>query len=130
MPKFPSNTCRDYIVDGNLPQHKIKDCVSTIIDDTTMSGIRDFFPWVGIEHFHYYHFKCPYSTESEVHYVRGSDFLINDVVSEAVSHTSTSGLMIRHSRGVKHGWLCVDPICPYYNGTASGSIAGTPYFYI
>jgi len=145
MPKFPSNTCRSYIVRYNLPTYKTKDCVSTVVTDSNLSQIKIDFPWVGIEDFHYYHIRCPFSTQSGMHYVKDTDltsstyFMTVDVGESLTDHTLTSGLMIRFSRGSKHGWLCVDPNCPYYSGTASGTTAsgtkifttaGNPYFYI
>lgn len=146
MPRYPRNTCGRGITNGNLPEYKTKECVSTVIPETTITGvINSHFPWVGIEDFHYHHIKCPFSTEAGVHLVKDKDrssptyFMAVDVESSAVSHTVTSGFMIRFSRGSKHGWLCVDPNCPYYNGIASGTTisggvafnsSGTPYFYI
>jgi hypothetical protein len=119
--------------EGNLPTHKTKECVSEVV---TLSGVQAEFPWVTIADFHYYHIKCPYSTESPIHYRRdinrgSATYWQNiDVSAEAITHPTTSGIMIRHSRGSKYGWLCVDPDCPYYKGTASGSVGGSPYFYI
>jgi hypothetical protein len=145
MPRYPRSTCGRGIIDGNLPTYKTKECVSTVISTADLSQIRAYFPWVGIEDFHYYHIKCPFSTEAGMHFVRDSNptsptyFWAVDVEGSAVSHTVTSGIMIRFSRGSKHGWLCVDPNCPYYNGngagtTISGNVtfntSGVPYFYI
>ena len=119
-------------ISGNLPKYKTKECVSDIITNTALSGIQVNFPWVTISDFHYYHFKCPYSTEAKTHFVRDTDrqsdtyWQMVTISGSPVSHTTTSGLMIRFSRGSKHGWLCVDPICPYYNDPANG---GLPYFY-
>lgn len=145
MPRYPRNTCGRGITNGNLPTYKTKECVSTAIDEAALTQIQSYFPWVGIEDFHYYHVKCPFSTEAGVHFVKDSNpgsstyFWAVDVEGSAVSHTVTSGFMIRFSRGSKHGWLCVDPNCPYYNGIASGTTisgnvafnnSGVPYFYI
>lgn len=145
MPRYPRNTCGRGITNGNLPQYKIKECVSTVISGPALTQIQAYFPWVGIEDFHYYHIKCPFSTEAGMHLVKDKNhssptyFWAVDVESSATSHTVTSGLMIRFSRGSKHGWLCVDPNCSYYNGIASGTTIsgnvvfntiGDPYFYI
>jgi len=141
MPRKPNNSC-GRVVDGNLPDYNTKECVSSVIN---LSNIQTYFPWVGLEDFHYYHIKCPFSTEAGMHYVRDPDinsstyFMTVDVEGSAASHTSTGGLMIRFSRGSKYGWLCVDPNCPYYKGTAGGTTVsghisfdstGIPYFYI
>ena len=145
MPRYPRNTCGRGITNGNLPQYKTEECISTVITDAALSGIRVHFPWVGIEDFHYHHIKCPFSTEAGMHLVKNTDrssptyFMAVNVLGSAISHTVTSGFMIRHSKGSKHGWLCVDPTCPYYNGVASGTTisgsvvfntSGSPYFYI
>ena len=145
MPRYPISTCGRGIVDCNLPTHKTKECVSTVISDSDLATIRNHFPWVGIEDFHYYHIKCPFSTEAGMHLVRNpyknspTYFQAVDVEGSATNHTVTSGIMIRFSRGSKHGWLCVDPNCPYYNGSATGTTlsgsvtfdtSGIPYFYI
>jgi len=121
---------------NNLPQYYPEKYVSTIITPSKLVQIQAEFPWVDLDDFHNYHVKCPYATEANVHLVRdtivGSDtyWQNTNVINEVESHTLTSGVMIRHSRGSKHGWLCVDPNCPYYQGTVSGSIAGSNYFYI
>ena len=143
MPRNPRQKCSQNwterygtTISGNLPQYKTKECVSNVITVSGLAQIQTYFPWVGIEDFHYYHIKCPYSTESTIHYIMDRNPASStywqsiDVSSEAISHTVTSGFMIRYSRGSKHGWLCVDPNCPYYLGTASGSLRGRPYFYI
>ena len=145
MPKFPSNTCGSYITKGNLPTYKTKECVSSVVTSSNLSQIKSYFPWIGIEDFHYFHIKCPFSIQSKMHYVKDTDlgsstyFMTVDVGESLTDHTLTSGLMVRHSRGSNHGWLCVDPNCPYYGGTASGTTlsgtkvfttAGNPYFYI
>jgi hypothetical protein len=143
MPRDPRQKCNRSWEDlygttasGNLPQYKTKECVSSVITELALNYIQGYFPWVGIEDFHYHHIKCPYSTEAGIHMVMdrniGSPTYWQgiDVSSETLSHTTTSGFMIRFSRGSKHGWLCVDPNCPYYQGTVSGSIKGRPYFYI
>ena len=141
MPRSPQEICDvtwenryGTIHDGNLPQRVTKECLESTI---TLSGVQAVFPWVGIDDFHYYHIKCPYSTEADIHLVRdtvkgSSTFWENtNVVSEAAIHTATSGITIRWSRGSKHGWLCVDPNCPFFLGTVSGATTGgVNYFYI
>jgi len=136
MPRNPIDRCQGSwedlygtTVSGNLPQHVTKDCLSDIIDlNTIHSGGLE---WVGLKHFNFYHFKCPYSTEASLHYIRNIDrsspnyWKLEELnQSELASHTSTSGIMIRYARGVKYGWLCVDPACPYFIST------GRRYFYI
>ncbi|HEC64036.1 hypothetical protein LCGC14_0717080 [marine sediment metagenome] len=114
--------------------------------------------------FHYYHFKCPYAFDREdpvvypqpdvhPHLVRNlldrtSDYYWTYIysitggvityyevpLSERSAHTATGGMMIKHIRGSRYGWLCVDPECPYYLGTATITptgltIAGRNYFY-
>jgi len=123
-------------ISGNLPQYKVGIYIEDVITDSVLNQIQAEFPWVERNDFHYYHKKCPYATESNLHLVRNtaigsSTYWQNtDVSGEVKYHTLTSGIMIRHSRGSRHGWLCVDPNCPYYGGTASGSVSGTNYFYI
>jgi hypothetical protein len=144
MPRKPNNSC-GRVVDGNLPDYNVGKCIDNVITLAKLTNIQNYFPWVGLEDFHYYHIKCPFSTESNMHYAKDMDrnsptyFESVNVEGSAVSHTSTSGIMIRFSRGSKHGWLCVDPNCPYYKGTASGTTtsgninfdsSGIPYFYI
>ncbi len=139
MPRNPKDKCdttweEKYGTDlnGNLPQHKTKECVDDVIDLIT---IQSTFPWVSLADFHYHHFKCPYSIESNVHFIKDTDrnsftyWQNKNVFTEAAAHVATGGLMIRFNRGSKYGWLCVDPECPYYKGTVSGSTGGIPYFY-
>jgi len=143
MPRNPVDRCNVSWEDrygttasGNLSTHKTKECVSNVVTVSGLAQINMHFPWVGIEDFHYYHMKCPYATEANMHYITDKTpgsatyWQAIDVSGEVANHTTTSGMMIRFSRGSKHGWLCVDPNCPYYQGTASGSIKGRPYFYI
>lgn len=119
-------------VEGNLPEWQRTDCIGYKVD---LSAVQSEFPWVSIFDFHYYHMKCPYSSEAALHYVRNldessPDYWKRNVPVSHVPHTTTSGMMIRRSIGSRHGWMCVDPDCPYYQGTASGSIKGRPYFQI
>jgi hypothetical protein len=135
MPRKPTDECETSWsdrygtasgVEGNLPEYKIHECVDSIIDLPT---IQIVFPWVTIDNFHFYHIKCPYSNESPVHYVRNLDKTSEDywksnvLITSLSNHTSTSGMMIKYSRGSHYGWLCVDPSCPYYLDN------GVPYFY-
>ena len=135
MPRNPIDRCEvtweeryGTTSSGNFPTHKTKDCVESAID---LGTIQAEFPWVGLQDFHYYHFKCPYSNEADVHYVRDIDrtsptYLSMELVMpiDRTNHVSTGGMMIRHARGSKHGWLCVDPVCSYYVTNT------TNYFYI
>jgi len=115
---------------GNLPQYKINTCIEDTIDITT---VQIEAPWVSLDDFHYHHVKCPYSTEASNHVIRvisGNNWQFVNVENEAVSHTATSGIMIKYVRGSKYGWMCVDPECPYYGGTVSGTTtSGSWYFY-
>lgn len=139
MPRDPRDRCSIGWNDrygttwsGNLPRHKTKECVEDAIDLPT---IQAEFPWVGIEDFHFYHFKCPYATEASIHLRRDVSrssltyWQHINVANEAAAHAATSGIMIKYNRGSKYGWLCVDPECPYYKGTVSGSTGGIPYFH-
>jgi len=134
MPRHPHD-CEDsgIIIDGNLPQYIIHECVETIIDAPTLSGIRDYFPWVNVLDFHFYHIKCPFSSQSYMNYYNKPtiidnkpDWVLTPVLDyySITDHLYTRGMMIKYSRGSKHGWLCVDPGCPYYMAN------NTPYFYI
>ena len=138
MPRNPVEKCNITFEDrygsttsGNLPTHKTKVCIEDTID---IGAVQAEFPWVTINDFHFYHMKCPYSNEAakpgydwdgnfftEITYVRDTDPTSSNywktmplASSSRASHTTTSGFMIRHSKGSKHGWLCVDPDCPYY----------------
>lgn len=135
MPRNPVEKCSitfeeryGTTLSGNLSSHKTKVCIENTID---LATIQAKFPWVGIEDFHFYHMKCPYSSEAFIHYVKDTDpnsptywQMVEVAPANITSHTSTSGIMIRHSRGSKHGWLCVDPACPYY------LLNNKNYFYI
>jgi hypothetical protein len=92
--------------------------------------------------FRFYHIKCPYSTESDVNVIldRNPGMPGNpnptfgeyvDVSSNTASHTVTSGIMIKFSRGSRYGWLCVDDACPHYqDNKATRGFVGGRYFYI
>ena len=135
MPRNPVDKCNitwenryGTTISGNLSQYNRTKCIEDIIDlDTVHSGGAD---WVTIYDFHYYHIKCPYSNEAEVHYVLNTDrnspnfWKVEEVpVSGRADHTATSGIMIRHVKGNKYGWLCVDPNCPFFINN------GQRYFY-
>ena len=136
---------------GNLPTHK-NECIESLLGDSTISGSNIWkihqeqgLGWVTVNDFHFYHMKCPYSNEAATlrYDVDGNPeyvTYVRDVVrsshtywqmievapGDRVSHTTTSGIMIRYSRGSKHGWLCVDPDCPYYKDNNKNK----NYFYI
>jgi hypothetical protein len=124
---------------GNLPQYKRYECVSDVVD---LDAVRSEAPWVRINDFHYYHFKCPYGDYSTVSGVisgtlnwaqttiSGNRALYFVEEPDRAAHNATAGMMIKYSRGSAHGWMCVDPNCPYYRGIASGTVSGTRYFYI
>jgi len=80
--------------------------------------------------FRFYHIKCQHSYASEVHdildrYPLSPTFghVITIPAIDIDYHTVTSGIMIKHNKGSKYGWLCVDDNCPYYKNT------GRRYFY-
>lgn len=146
MPRNPVEKCSvswearyGTTTSGNLSQHKASEDTVYTTSGTVCSGIDPNLSGImtGVEwsDFHTYHMKCPYSTQSNFHYVYYTNpFESNyrqmySVESSAVDHTHTQGIMIRWNRGSKYGWLCVDGDCPYYQGTVSGSVAGTRYFY-
>jgi len=143
MPRNPNDRCDvtweeryGTTYSGNLPQYKRTECIEDTV--TLSGGVWNAFPWVTYYDFHYHHIKCPYSTESTTHYVRNTNrgdpnyWKLEEVMppEDIVNHVNTGGMMIRYSRGSKHGWLCVDPVCKYYLGTAAESPGGVPYFYI
>jgi len=144
MPRNPRNRCNVSWsqrygtasgVDGNLPEYKRTECIEDKV--TLAGGVWNAFPWVKYTDFHYHHIKCPYSNEADTHYVRNTTssgdnyWTLEEVMPEdRVNHVNTDGMMIRYSRGSKYGWLCVDPVCKYYLGTATGSPGSIPYFYV
>lgn len=105
-------------VSGNLPQYKVGECIEDVVNIATVQAST---PWVELRDFHYYNMMCPYSNEAFVHKVRDLDpssahylELYYDVLIRS-NHTATGGIMIRYTMGArKHGWLCVDPSCPYF----------------
>lgn len=125
MPRHPDDRC-DITWDdrygttysGNLPQWERTVCIEDAID---LATIQNDFPWVKYTNFHYYSKRCPYSNEAALNYTRNitpadANYWELEVVlpGNRSNHTSTVGMMIRHSRGSRHGWLCVDPDCAYY----------------
>jgi len=149
MPRNPVEKCNTSFEDmygsttsGNLPTHKTKVCIENTVNISAVQA--EFGEWISISDFHFYHMKCPYSTEAAWKfytidqewaawptYVRDTNRssstywkMIPVASGDRAAHTTTSGLMIRHSRGSKHGWLCVDPACPYY------LLYNKNYFYI
>lgn len=145
MPRPRRTNCNDWenlygtTAVGNLAQYKIHECVESVVDiDTVQSGT----PWVTISDFRYYHFKCPYGDYTTLSgvalgtlnyaqtVVSGVRVMYQVQASDRAEHIATGGIMIRYSRGSAHGWMCVDPNCSYYLGTASGTVGGTRYFYI
>ena len=133
MPRKPNSACdvtwensHGTTSSGNLPQFKATNPGCGIdVGSITYPGVR-------LSDFRFYHIKCPYSTQSSIHLVRNMDigdpnyFTMEDA-SEGpyglVSHTSTSGVMIKEARGSVWGWVCVDDSCSYYTST------GLRYFY-
>jgi hypothetical protein len=57
--------------------------------------------------------RCPYST---------NDVSERIPEGERTDHTTTSGYMTLDSRGSRWGWVCEDPNCSYFLGTASTAI--------
>jgi len=80
--------------------------------------------------FRFYHIKCQYSDASGTHEILDRNIssptfgqMITIPPGEIDYHTVTSGIMIKHNKGSKYGWLCVDDACPYYQNN------GRRYFY-
>ena len=114
---------------GNLSQYKVSDnpCGINIasLNPTLVNNLD-----IKESSFRFYHIKCHHATESTVHEVLDRKPLsqtfgqmITISGSDIDSHTVTSGIMIKHNKGSKYGWLCVDDNCPYYIST------GRRYFY-
>lgn len=133
-------------VSGNLAQYIVGACIEDVVDIDVVQA-QPGMDWVELRDFHFYNVRCPYSYTTTISgdgivsreaywpYVRDVNrssptyWMLIDVSSETALHTATNGIMIRYHRGSKYGWLCVDPNCPYYLGTASGSQPGQRYFY-
>lgn len=121
---------------GNLPQYKRFDCIEEVVDLDAMHLADPTLAWVDIRYFHYYHMKCPYGDYTTLSGVISGSLnwaqttvsgqRVRQLVEESdrSEHIYTGGMMIRYSRGSAHGWLCVDPNCPYYH------VNGMRYFYI
>lgn len=139
MPRDPIEKCSVSWEDrygttaiGNLPQHNVGQnlCGINYNFDEIMDGVV-------LSDFRVYYKQCPYSTEAPIHYVREAAVINGALtyvtrelgINELEDHTATSGVMIREVRGSKHGFLCVDNLCPYYDGTVP-STSGTRYFSI
>jgi len=115
---------------GNLPQYKPDENPCNIdIEAITMPGIA-------LDDFHFYHVKCPYSTQAAnggvQTYVRDgrplSDTYMQMIpvgINELTNHSATQGVMVRYGRVSKYGYLCVDDACYYHTTIVSGS----RYFY-
>ena len=115
---------------GQLPRYKPDENPCNVnIDGITMPGVT-------LDDFHYYHIKCPYSTQAAQGgvqtYVRDTNpnsptymQMIPVGIDELTDHSDTKGLMIRYNRGSKCGHLCVDDNCYYYTTISIGS----RYFY-
>jgi len=111
---------------GNLPEYKPDENLCNI----NMGGIT--MPGVTLDDFHYYHIKCPYSTQAAQ---GGTNTYVIDVnpfsptyrqmilvgISELTNHSDTQGIMIRYNRGSKYGHLCPDDNCYYYTTVSIGS---------
>lgn len=143
MPRNPKDRGCPIGSSGNLPQYKASQDVCYV----DMSGIT--MPGIRRSHFKEYHIRCPFDTYppgiDAAHLVRNENpnssnywnFEVAVPPDQRATHTTTSGIMARWSRGSKHGWLCVDDNCPYHSGitvTYSGedvviSEPGDRYFY-
>ena len=129
MPRKPNTRCNlswedthGTTASGNLPQYK----ATTPECGVDISSIT--YSEVQLSDFKFYHMKCPYSTEADSHYARITDktdpnyFKMEDISTGPIglaSHTATNGIMIKESRGRRHGWVCVDDNCPFYTSTSS-----------
>lgn len=122
MPRRPGSCVNTGGINGNLPEYKVNNNKCNIdISKITMPGVK-------LSHFKEYHITCPFCDTPtglyEAHLVRNSNpfsanywnFEVSVPPHQRAAHTTTSGIMIRWSRGSKYGWLCVDDECPYYKG--------------
>lgn len=125
--KCPSSWTYGTDAVGNLPQYK----VGQNLCEVDMSLIT--YPGAKASDFRVYHIRCPYAIQAEQHFVR--DVNINSStyweqlelsLLDLTNHVGTKGIMIRQSRGSRHGFLCIDDACPYY--LDSGGLKR--YFYI
>jgi hypothetical protein len=114
---------------GNLPQFKATSNPCDVdINALNSQLVADLD--IKESSFRFYHIKCHHAEESGTHEVldRGPlsptfGQMITIPGGEIDYHTVTSGIMIKHNKGSKYGWLCVDDNCPYYQNT------GRRYFY-
>ena len=115
---------------GQLPQYKPDENPCNV----NIAGIT--MPDVTLDDFHYYHIKCPYSTQAtqggvQTYVIDVNPFsttymqMIPVGTDELTNHLDTQGLMIKYNRGSKHGHLCVDDSCYYYTTV----LIGSRYFY-
>lgn len=114
---------------GNLPQFKATSNPCGVNVGALNPQLVDQLDITGAS-FRFYHIKCQYSEASDTHEIldRGplsTTFgqMITIPSSDIDYHTVTSGIMIKHNKGSKYGWLCVDDACSYYQNT------GRRYFY-
>jgi hypothetical protein len=132
MPRKPGQRCSlsweqrvGTTLVGNLPQYKANQNLCNVnLSNITYPGLR-------ASDFSVYHKKCPYASESFHHRVLDTDpssptyWTVVDLIGgEITSHADTKGIMVRESRGSKHGWLCVDDNCYYYTTNSQR------YFYL
>jgi hypothetical protein len=122
---------------GNLPKYLVIEnpCGVDIEAVLAQPGIAGFYD-LDKDSFRYHHIMCPFSTESINHYIVDRNvyspiFAKDFEVTSTVSHTITSGIMIKDIRFSKNGWVCLDNNCPYYSGQYSGTTnSGTVYITI
>jgi len=127
MPRKPNSRCgltweQRYgtTLSGNLPQYKVHSNPCGVnVSALTYPGLTD-------ASFRYMHIRCPYSdtTPTGFNYVRDTDPTSPDYFrmvalnpGDLSTHTVTSGIMIRETRGPRRGHLCVDDNCTYYINT-------------
>jgi len=128
MPRNPKSRCNltwhqrfGTSNEGNLPTYK------TASNPCGVNISLLTYPGITEADFRYMHKNCPYSTTaSGFNYVRDTNpasdtyFKMLELDSGDFStHTVTSGIMIRETRGSRYGWLCVDDDCTYYINTGN-----------
>jgi len=114
---------------GNLSQYKVNSNPCDVNISALNSQLVDDLN-IKEGSFRFYNIKCIYSSESITHTYTDKNILsptygqtVTLSGSELDYHLVTSGIMIKHNKGSKYGWLCVDDNCPYYINT------GMRYFY-